>query len=144
MIKHNGFSDNREFDIKKEENCMTIFVQTDLCVRQMTVIIEKTTPMARPRSTLSITTDSQVTTQTIYTKTGSQDVTISNRSLSVQNVVNSSQAITVKQEEGRVCAYNPRQCWRNVCSRKLSSYRYVHHQILVTGISISYHLKFKI
>ena len=39
-----------------------------LCVRQMTVIIEKTTPMARPRSTLSTTTDSQVTTQTICTK----------------------------------------------------------------------------
>lgn len=36
-----------------------------LCVRQMTVIIEKTTPMARPRSTLSTTTESQVTTQTI-------------------------------------------------------------------------------
>lgn len=39
-----------------------------LCVRQMTVIIENTTPMARPRSTLRTTTDSQVTTQTIYIK----------------------------------------------------------------------------
>ena len=39
-----------------------------LCVRQMTVIMEKTTPMARPRSTLSTTTDSQVTTQTIYSQ----------------------------------------------------------------------------
>lgn len=43
-----------------------------LCVRQITVIIEKTTPMARPRSTLRTTTDNQVTTQTIYTKTGAQ------------------------------------------------------------------------
>lgn len=36
-----------------------------LCVRQMTVIIENTTPMAKPRSTLRTTTDSHVTTQTI-------------------------------------------------------------------------------
>lgn len=40
-----------------------------LCVRQMTVIMEKTTPMARPRSTFSTTTESQVTTQTIYRQT---------------------------------------------------------------------------
>jgi len=36
-----------------------------LCVRQITVIMEKTTPMARPRSTFSTTTDSQVTSHTI-------------------------------------------------------------------------------
>lgn len=35
----------------------------------MTVIIENTTPMARPRSTFSTTTDSQVTNQTTWTKT---------------------------------------------------------------------------
>lgn len=55
-------------DIKISMFHLASDIEMYLCVRQMTVIIENTTPMARPRSTLRTTTDSQVTTQTIYIK----------------------------------------------------------------------------